>query len=101
VARVGDLVEQLTGQRALDRVGEAVEVLVEGLDEDEGHPVGRAAHQGPDVDGVTLLPREHVAADVGPLAVGDVVRARVVGAHGVDLVAAAEELVLPAAGRAG
>lgn len=101
VARVSDLVEQLTGQRALDRVGEAVEVLVEGLDEDEGHPVGRAAHQGPDVDGVTLLPPEHAAADVGPLEAGDVVRARVVGAHGVDLVAAAEELVLPGAGRAG
>ena len=56
VTRVGDLVEQLIAQRALDRVGETVEVLVDGLDDDEGHLVGRAAHQGPEVDGVTLLP---------------------------------------------
>jgi tRNA A37 methylthiotransferase MiaB len=108
VARVGDLVEQLTAQRALDRVGETVEVLVEGLDEDEGHAVGRAAHQGPDVDGVTLLPEPSVlsASSSSPpstadaahpnsasLRPGDVVRARVVGAEGVDLVAAAEAVL--------
>jgi ribosomal protein S12 methylthiotransferase RimO len=101
VARVNDLVEQLTAQRALDRVGETVEVLVEGTDEDEGHPIGRAAHQGPDVDGVTFLPAEQAAAGVGPLQPGDVVRAKVVGAHGVDLVAAAETVVLRDAGRSG
>lgn len=106
VSRVGDLVEQLTAQRAADRVGEIVEVLVEDLGDDldedlddmagEGRdgpgpvPQGRAAHQGPEVDGVTLLPP---AASPGvQLRVGDVVRARVVGAEGVDLVAAVESV---------
>ena len=101
VARVNDLVEQLTAQRALDRVGETVEVLVEGLDEDEGYPMGRAAHQGPDVDGVTFFPSGQAAAGIGPMRPGDVVRARVVGAHGVDLVAAAETVVLRDPGRSG
>ena len=35
VARVGDLVEQLTAQRAEERVGELVEVLVEDVEPDE------------------------------------------------------------------
>src|SRR3954447_18616029 len=43
VARVGALVEELVAQRAADRIGELVEVLVEEID-DDGHPVGRAAH---------------------------------------------------------
>jgi ribosomal protein S12 methylthiotransferase len=72
------LVEELTAQRAEERVGETVEVLVEEL-EDDGSPVGRAAHQGPDVDGVTRL--------TAPAAVASVVRATVVRADGVDLVA--------------
>ncbi|MFP5346388.1 MAG: 30S ribosomal protein S12 methylthiotransferase RimO [Actinomycetes bacterium] len=71
------LVEELTAQRAEARVGETVAVLVE--DTDEVGAVGRAAHQGPDVDGVTRLTR--------PAPVGDLVLARVVHAEGVDLVA--------------
>ena len=59
-------------------------LLVEGADEDAAAAaavaVGRAAHQGPDVDGVTYLPG--VAARPGTL-----VRARVAGSEGVDLVA--------------
>jgi ribosomal protein S12 methylthiotransferase len=77
------LSEELTAQRAEDRVGERVVVLVERLEEDaEGpHVEGRAAHQGPEVDGVTVL-----RADA-PLAVGDLVGAVTVAAEGVDLVA--------------
>ena len=52
-ARIEALVEELTSQRAEDRIGETVEVLVEEWDEDDPHVVtGRAAHQGPEVDGV-------------------------------------------------
>jgi ribosomal protein S12 methylthiotransferase len=87
-ARVGALVEELTAQRALDRVGETVEVLVEELDGDgegagERGPVGRAAHQGPEVDGVTRL------TGAAHAVVGDLVAARVVDAEGADLVAEA------------
>jgi len=83
VARLTDLVEQLTAQRAEERVGEVVEVLVEEIDpHDEHGPAahGRALHQGPDVDGSTRLPAT-------ALSVGDVVHARVVASEGVDLVA--------------
>jgi len=108
VARIGMLAEELTAQRALDRVGELVEVLVEEVDDDpeedlselldtvagRGAPAvafGRAAHQGPEVDGLTLLPA--LTADGARLRPGALVRARVVEARGVDLVAVAEPLV--------
>jgi len=77
VEHVTRLVDELTAQRAEDRIGEEVVVLVESVEDDE--VVGRAAHQGPEVDGSTYL-RE-------PAAVGDLVRAEVVGTDGVDLVA--------------
>ena len=81
VTRVGDLVEQLTAQRAEERIGELVEVLVEELDDEDGPvAIGRALHQGPDVDGTTRLP-------AATLKVGDVVHARVVASEGVDLLA--------------
>jgi len=81
VEQVTALVEELTSQRAAERGGETVEVLVESLD--DGEVVGRAAHQGPEVDGTTLL-------NGCTARVGDLVTARVVGSDGVDLVA--EEL---------
>ncbi len=88
VAEIGDLVEQLTAQRAEDRVGERVEVLVEQTGPDQ-EPEGRAEHQGPDVDGTTRLLVD--AGHVGDQPrVGDLVRATVVGSEGVDLVARAE-----------
>lgn len=86
VTRLTDLVEQLTAQRADERIGQEVVVLVEGQDDDaaEGAAlVGRAAHQGPDVDGMTRL----TGADLPPEVIGSFVRAMVVTAEGVDLVA--------------
>ncbi|MBJ7528225.1 MAG: 30S ribosomal protein S12 methylthiotransferase RimO, partial [Nocardioides sp.] len=76
------LVEELNAQRAEERIGEHVEVLVESLGED-GTAEGRAAHQGPEVDGTTTLeaPRE------GAHAVGRLVAATVVSTDGVDLLA--------------
>jgi len=77
-----DLVAELTDQRAEERVGEQVVVLVEEVD-DDGVPVGRAEHQGPDVDGTTAL----VGGRAAGLAVGDLVPAVVTGTEGVDLLA--------------
>jgi ribosomal protein S12 methylthiotransferase RimO len=85
VARVSDLVEQLTAQRAEDRVGDEVLVLVERVD--DGECAGRAAHQGPEVDGECLLTGE------AELMVGDLVRGKVIGSEGVDLVVAPVETV--------
>ena len=69
-------------QRAADRIGDQVRVLVEEVDEDE--VVGRTAEQGPEIDGVTLL---ELPAGAPPPSRGDLVDARVVGSEGVDLVA--------------
>jgi ribosomal protein S12 methylthiotransferase RimO len=84
VEHLSALVEELTAQRAEERIGERVEVLLESLD-GEGGGEGRAACQGPEVDGSTTL------TTVPPGAViGDMIGAVVVGTEGVDLVATPE-----------
>jgi ribosomal protein S12 methylthiotransferase len=72
VAEVSSLVDELMLERASERVGDEVELLVE----EPG--IARAAHQGPD-DSATIIDTAH--------AVGEVVRARVAGVDGIDLVA--------------
>ncbi len=87
VERVAALVEELTSQRAEDRIGETVEVLVESVEESAEGPVveGRSAHQAPEVDGSTLLVAGGL--DLAGLRVGSLVTAEVVGSDGVDLLA--------------
>ncbi|HIW29238.1 MAG TPA: 30S ribosomal protein S12 methylthiotransferase RimO [Candidatus Luteococcus avicola] len=77
---VTDLVTELCDQRAEERVGDMVRVLVDSVA--GGEVVGRAAHQGPEVDGCTTLIGSHAA-------VGDFVDAVVTHSDGVDLVARA------------
>jgi ribosomal protein S12 methylthiotransferase RimO len=82
---VSRLVEELTAQRAEDRVGEEVRVLVESVEgRGDGRVEGRAEHQGPEVDGTTS-----VVGAVEEVRVGDLVHALVVDSDGVDLVAEA------------
>lgn len=74
------LAEELSAQRAAERVGSTISVLVDTVD---GELVeGRAAHQAPEVDGSTTL--ESSPAGVRP---GDLVTAVVTGTEGVDLLA--------------
>ncbi|TCP41120.1 SSU ribosomal protein S12P methylthiotransferase [Tamaricihabitans halophyticus] len=87
VSRISGLVEELIAQRAEDRIGDEVTVLVEGTDPE---PVGRAAHQGPEVDGECVFVADG-ELDLADLTVGDLVRATVVEAEGVDLVVRAVE----------
>jgi ribosomal protein S12 methylthiotransferase RimO len=82
VSEFADLAEEVMAQRAADRVGETVEVLVEEAVGD-GRYEGRAAHQAPDVDGSTTLLADR------PLVPGDLVTAQVVESMGADLVARA------------
>ena len=82
VEHVQALVEDLTAQRAEERIGERVEVLVEEFGDG---CLGRAAHQGPEVDGTTTL-----EGDLDGVRRGDLVRATVVATDGVDLVARVE-----------
>jgi ribosomal protein S12 methylthiotransferase len=92
VARISELVEQLTAQRAEERVGETVDVLVE--DNQDGKAAGRAEHQGPEVDGECLF----TGGIPDSFALGDLVRCRVIAAEGVDLIVEPMELIAPAGG---
>ena len=92
---LSDLAEEMMAQRAAERCGETVDVLIEEhLGEDLYQ--GRAAHQAPEVDGVTTVRSAAV------LGTGDIVSATVVGSEGVDLVAEAlVSIATGAPGRAG
>ena len=86
------LVDEVMAQRAEDRVGQIVEVLIEGIEVDDDEvtfAVGRSGHQGPD-DGATAIvlgDADEAADGQASVAVGDMVRAVVVGTEGVDLIA--------------
>ncbi|HZD99556.1 MAG TPA: MiaB/RimO family radical SAM methylthiotransferase, partial [Micromonosporaceae bacterium] len=95
------LAEELCAQRAEDRIGSTVDVLVDSIGRDGVE--GRAAHQAPEVDGSTLLVedvdgRGADVADLAALRPGDLVRARVVGNDGVDLMAVPVEMLSAATG---
>ena len=86
VQHVTDLVTELTDERAIERIGSVVEVLVEEVDPDgtgDGTVEGRAAQQGPEVDGTTRI------LNVPDARTGDLVMATVVASDGVDLIAEA------------
>ncbi|GAA4047039.1 30S ribosomal protein S12 methylthiotransferase RimO [Nonomuraea soli] len=74
-----ELAEELTSQRAEERIGHEVDVLIE-EDLGDGGYEGRAAHQGPEVDGSVTV------QGIGLLP-GQIVRATVVDSEGVDLIA--------------
>ncbi|MER0448679.1 30S ribosomal protein S12 methylthiotransferase RimO [Streptomyces sp. Edi4] len=81
LAHLSRLAEELTAQRAEERVGDTVRVLVESVDGDEAEgAVGRAEHQAPETDGQVIF-----TESVG-LAPGRIVEAKVVATEGVDLV---------------
>ncbi len=93
VERIGRLVEELTAQRADARIGSTVEVLVETVDGAAAE--GRAAHQAPEVDGTTTVRGTEPDTVLRP---GDLVRATVVSACGVDLTATFVDMVDAAPG---
>lgn len=81
VEQTSRLVEELSDQRAQERIGESVVLLVEEVDEDGIE--GRGLHQGPEVDGSIRI---HSAV----AKIGDLVSAKVIGNNGVDLIAVIE-----------
>jgi hypothetical protein len=112
--KIGALIEEVCAQRAEERVGSVVDVLVDRVD---GEVEGRAAHQAPEVDGSTTLVAAAGAGtgdgaagtgiaaagvdglDPAALRPGDLVRARVTGSVGVDLVAVPQVVLSPAGTR--
>ena len=78
VETLSSLADEMVSLRAQARIGETVRVLIEDADLQEG----RAAHQGPEVDGTTSF--------IGTnFAVGQYVDALVIDSMGADLVAQA------------
>lgn len=77
VNELASLVDELITQRAEARIGENILVLIE----DEAEQEGRAAHQGPDVDGATFIKSRN------KYRVGEYVNAVVSDVSGVDLIA--------------
>ena len=76
VEALSSLADEMVSTRAQARIGETVRVLIEDADLQEG----RAAHQGPEVDGSTTF--------IGTsFAVGEYVDAVVIDSMGADLVA--------------
>ena len=94
--RLSALADELCSQRAEERLGSTVEVLVDSID--GGLVEGRAEHQAPEVDGsTTLVAPQTGEVDLAALRPGDLVRATVTGTEGVDLLAVPVELVSAAA----
>jgi MiaB/RimO family radical SAM methylthiotransferase len=92
VEEVAALADELMSQRADSRLGETIDVLIE-EETDDGRYEGRAAHQAPEVDGVTTITSTGTGTGASPgtspgrFAAGDMVRAVVTGSDGVDLIA--------------
>ncbi len=80
VSEVAALADEVMAQRAEQRIGTEVEVLVEEVA--EGQALGRAGHQGPE-DGATTVAL--VDADPQRVRPGSLVRAVVESTDGVDL----------------
>jgi ribosomal protein S12 methylthiotransferase len=74
--RLRDIADDIGFERVASRVGQELEVLVEGIDADEGVVVGRWRGQAPEIDGLVLL--DHGSAR-------EMVRAEIVDALGYDL----------------
>jgi ribosomal protein S12 methylthiotransferase len=72
--------EPITAAARASLIGRSVEVLVDGLDDESGEPVGRTHREAPEIDGVVQL--DGVDADPGTL-----VDACVTDAVGPDLMA--------------
>ncbi|GLU46423.1 ribosomal protein S12 methylthiotransferase RimO [Nocardiopsis ansamitocini] len=88
VETLNQLAEELMAQRAEERVGSTVRVLVE-AELGEGTYEGRSEHQAPEVDGSTIVHADR------ELAIGEIVTATVMAALGVDLVTELDDDTAP------
>lgn len=75
------LADQMLSERAAERIGEELLVLIE----DPAIGEGRAAHQGPEVDGTTRFAPE--SNSLSELGIGNYIRGRVIASDGADLIA--------------
>jgi tRNA A37 methylthiotransferase MiaB len=90
VEQVTRLAEELTAQRAEERIGESARVLIEAVDPEgapDGGPaaLGRGVHQAPETDGQIVI--ASTAEQLGRYEVGRYVDTEIVDTDGVDLIA--------------
>jgi len=74
--RLRDLADTIGFDRTAEHVGQTLDILVEGIDPDDGTVSGRWCGQAPDIDGIVILDRGKP---------GDIVRARIVDSICYDL----------------
>lgn len=91
VDHVTAVVDELMAQRAEDRVGEQLDILIEEVQPRGATATGRAAHQGPDSDGAVTV--AGLGRGVAP---GDMIVALATGSVGVDLLGRAVDTLVSA-----
>ncbi|AXQ27640.1 30S ribosomal protein S12 methylthiotransferase RimO [Solimonas sp. K1W22B-7] len=78
-ARFMQLQQKISKAKLKEKIGEEIEVLVDGLDEESGVMVGRSKADAPEIDGKVYLSTDQ------PLRAGQIVTARVIQASEYDL----------------
>ena len=78
-ARFMELQQKISKRKLREKIGDEIEVLVDGLDEESGVMVGRSKADAPEIDGKVYLSTDQ------PLRAGQIVKARVIQASEYDL----------------
>jgi len=78
-ARFMELQQKISRAKLREKIGDDIEVLVDGLDEESGVMVGRSKADAPEIDGKVYLSTDQ------PLRAGQIVTARVIQASEYDL----------------
>ena len=78
-ARFMELQQKISKKKLREKIGDDIEVLVDGLDEESGVMVGRSKADAPEIDGKVYLSTDQ------PLRPGQIVTARIIQASEYDL----------------
>jgi len=81
------LAQELSIEFAESLVGREIDVLVEGVSEEDGVMVGRTEWDAPDIDPYVMLTEPAEGSGLAPLEAGQMRRVKVVGTSVMDLVA--------------
>lgn len=84
--QVLELQKRVSGSRQRARIGEELDLLIEGIDVERGIAVGRSYGEAPDIDGVVYL-KSAERVRTGLIEPGDFEAVRITGAGPYDLVA--------------
>ncbi|VAX15315.1 Ribosomal protein S12p Asp88 (E. coli) methylthiotransferase [hydrothermal vent metagenome] len=77
--------QEISRRLLSDKVGRVMDVIVDGIDEEETLLTGRTKHQAPEIDGTVIL-------DSFSAAVGSIIPVKIVGATDYDLIGQAPDI---------